>query len=125
MSRLADRHCVPCRGGVAPLTAAQLLPYAEQLPDWKIVEEHHIAKTFLFPDFKQALDFVDRIGAVAESEAHHPDLCLCWGKVDVQIFTHKIRGLTESDFVLAAKIDELFFTKTACSAAEQAPVLLS
>ena len=91
------------------MTGEKLLPYAQELPDWKIVEEHHVAKTFLFPDFKQALDFVDRVGAVAESEGHHPDVCLSWGKVDVQIYTHKIRGLSESDFVLAAKIDELFF----------------
>jgi 4a-hydroxytetrahydrobiopterin dehydratase len=111
MSRLAEKHCVSCRGGVPPLTGEQLLPYAEELPEWKILEEHHIAKTFLFPDFKQALDFVDRIGAVAESEGHHPDLCLSWRKVEVQVYTHKVRGLTESDFVLAAKIDELYFAR--------------
>jgi len=108
---LAEKHCVSCRGGAQPLTGGELLPFAEELPDWKIIEEHHIAKTFLFPAFKHALDFVDRIGAVAESEGHHPDLCLSWGKVDVQIFTHKIRGLTESDFVLAAKIDELYLAR--------------
>ncbi len=73
-----------------------------------MIEEHHIAKTFVFPDFKSGLDFVNRAGAVAEEEGHHPDLCLAWGKVDVKIFTHKVRALTESDFVLAAKIDRLF-----------------
>ncbi|HEV2447557.1 MAG TPA: 4a-hydroxytetrahydrobiopterin dehydratase, partial [Candidatus Sulfopaludibacter sp.] len=78
-------------------------------PDWRIVEEHHIAKSFAFRDFKTGLDFVNRVGAMAEEEGHHPDLCLEWGKVDVKIYTHKIRGLTESDFVLAAKIDQLFF----------------
>jgi 4a-hydroxytetrahydrobiopterin dehydratase len=108
MTKLAEKHCVPCRGGIPPLHGAELIPYAEQLPDWKIVEEHHLAKSFPFPDFKSALDFVNRIGAVAEQEGHHPDLGLAWGKVDVQIFTHKIKGLTESDFVLAAKIDEVF-----------------
>ena len=72
-----------------------------------MIEEHHIAKTFLFPDFKSALEFANRIGSIAEQEGHHPDLCVSWGKVDVQIYTHKIRGLTESDFILAAKIDEL------------------
>lgn len=86
----------------------ELIPYAQQLPDWKIVEEHHLAKSFLFPDFKTALHFVNRMGAVAEEEGHHPDLCLAWGKVDVQIYTHKIRGLTESDFVLAAKVDQIY-----------------
>jgi 4a-hydroxytetrahydrobiopterin dehydratase len=108
MTKLAEQHCVPCRGGVPPLKGEQLMPFAEQLADWKIVEEHHVAKSFPFPDFKTALDFVNRVGAVAEAEGHHPDLCLAWGKVDVQIYTHKIRGLTESDFVLAAKIDQLY-----------------
>ena len=108
MSKLAEKHCVPCRGGVPPLHAEQLIPYAEQLPDWKIVEEHHITKSFAFPDFKTGLDFVNQVGAVAEAEGHHPDLCLAWGKVDVQIYTHKIRGLTESDFVLAAKVDQMY-----------------
>jgi 4a-hydroxytetrahydrobiopterin dehydratase len=110
MTKLVEQHCVPCRGGVPPLNGAELVPYAEQLPDWKIVEEHHVAKSFLFADFKTGLDFVNRVGAVAEQEGHHPDLCLAWGKVDVQIYTHKIRGLTQSDFVLAAKIDQVYFT---------------
>ena len=106
MSKFAEQHCVPCRGGVPPLQGEALIPYKEQLPGWKIVEEHHISKSFLFPDFKTALDFVNRVGAVAEQEGHHPDLCLAWGKVDAQIYTHKIRGLTGSDFILAAKIDK-------------------
>ena len=109
MSSLADQHCVPCRGGVPPLKGEQLIPFAEQLPDWKIIEEHYVAKTFPFPDFKTGLDFVNRVGQLAEQEGHHPDLCLAWGKVDVQIYTHKIKGLTESDFVLAAKIDQEYF----------------
>jgi 4a-hydroxytetrahydrobiopterin dehydratase len=109
MNKLAEQHCVPCRGGVPPLQGEALIPFAQQLPDWKIVEEHHVAKSFLFPDFKAALDFVNRVGAVAEQEGHHPDLCLAWGKVDVQVYTHKIRGLSESDFILAAKIDEVYF----------------
>jgi len=109
MSKLAEQHCVSCRGGVPPLRGEALIPYAQQLPDWKIVEEHHVSKSFLFPDFKAALEFVNRVGAVAEQEGHHPDLCLGWGKVEVQVYTHKIRGLTESDFILAAKIDEVYF----------------
>jgi 4a-hydroxytetrahydrobiopterin dehydratase len=111
MNNLATKHCIPCRGGVPPLVGEALLPYAQQLLDWKIVEEHHIAKSFLFADFKTALDFVNRVGAIAEQEGHHPDLALSWGKVDVQIYTHKIRGLTESDFILAAKIDEVYFSE--------------
>ena len=108
MTKLADKHCVPCRGGVPPLKGEQLTPYAEQLPDWKIIEEHHISKSFPFRDFKTGLDFVNRVSAVAEEEGHHPDLCLAWGKVEIKIYTHKVRGLTENDFVLAAKIEELY-----------------
>jgi len=108
VSDLAGKHCVPCRGGAPRLAGEALIPFAQQLPDWKIVQEHHIAKSFLFPDFKTELDFVNRVGAVAEQEGHHPDLCLAWGKVDVEIYTHKIKGLTESDFILAAKTDEVY-----------------
>jgi 4a-hydroxytetrahydrobiopterin dehydratase len=82
-----------------------------QLPDWKVVAEHHLTKTFVFPDFKTALTFVNRAGGVAEAEGHHPDLALSWGRVDVKTYTHKIDGLTESDFILAAKIDQEFFRK--------------
>ena len=105
-SSLADKHCAPCRVGVPPLKGDQLRQYAEQLPGWKVIDEHHIVKTFLFPDFKQALDFVNRAGAVAEAEGHHPDILLTWGKAEVKTYTHKIDGLTESDFILAAKIDK-------------------
>ena len=108
MSELAKRHCTPCRKGVAALSGEALEQFERGLPFWKVVEEHHLEKSFLFGDFVTALDFVVRIGQVAEQEGHHPDLCLSWGKVDVKIFTHKIRGLSENDFILAAKIDELF-----------------
>ena len=107
MSSLADKKCVPCRGGVPPLAGEELRRLSDQLPDWKVVEQHHLQKTFLFPDFRTALDFVNQIGELAEEQGHHPDLGLSWGQVDVKIFTHKIRGLTESDFILAAKIDRL------------------
>ena len=109
MSSLADRHCVPCRGGVPPLKGEALRQLSAQLSFWKVIEEHYLAKTFLFPDFKTALNFVNRTGEVAEQEGHHPDLCLSWGRVDVKIYTHKIDGLSESDFILAAKIDRVFF----------------
>lgn len=108
---LADKHCVPCRGGVPPLRGEELRRYAAQLPDWKVVDEHHLTKTFLFADFKKALDFVNRVAAVAEEEGHHPDLTLTWGRVDAKTYTHKIDGLTESDFILAAKIDQQYFKK--------------
>ncbi len=111
MSELAKKHCVPCRGGVPPLQGEELRKLAAQVAEWKVIDEHHITKSYLFPDFKTALDFVNRVGAVAEEEGHHPDLTLTWGKVDVKTYTHKIDGLTESDFILAAKIDELYFKK--------------
>ena len=111
MSDLAAKHCVPCRGGVPPLKGAELQKLAAQVSDWKVVDQHHINKTFQFPDFKTALDFVNRVGAVAEEEGHHPDVCLSWGRVDVKTYTHKIDGLTESDFILAAKVDQLYFQK--------------
>ena len=106
-SNLADKHCVPCRGGVPPLKGEALRQYADQLSGWKAIDEHHITKTFLFPDFKQALDFVNRAGAVAEQEGHHPDILLAWGKVGITSWTHTVDGLTESDFIIAAKIDRL------------------
>jgi len=87
------------------LKGAALAELQSQLQGWQVVEDHHLARSFAFPDFQTALQFVNRVGAVAEREGHHPDLHLSWGRVDVTIWTHKIGGLTESDFVLAAKID--------------------
>jgi 4a-hydroxytetrahydrobiopterin dehydratase len=104
---LAEKHCVPCRGGVPPLEGPDLDRFAQQVPDWQVARGHHLVRTFLFPDFLKALEFVNRVGAVAEREGHHPDLYLSWGKVDVHIWTHKIDGLTESDFILAARIDRI------------------
>lgn len=107
MSDLATRTCVPCKGGVPPLKGGDLKELSCQLSGWKVVDEHHITRTFDFPDFCSALDFVIKIGEIAEQEGHHPDILLRWGKVTVTIWTHKIDGLTESDFILGAKIDEI------------------
>lgn len=104
---LASRSCVPCRGGVPPLQGEQLLSLGRQVAGWEIVAEHHLRKVFEFPDFRTALDFVDRVGALAESEGHHPDILLAWGKVEITLWTHAVGGLTESDFIMAAKIDRL------------------
>ncbi len=104
---LASKACVPCRGGVPALKGEALGALSRQLPAWRVVAEHHLERVFPFPDFKSALAFTNRVGALAEEQGHHPDLALSWGKVGVTIFTHKIDGLTESDFVLAAKIDRL------------------
>ena len=103
---LADKTCVPCRGGVPPLTADEIRPLVAQVDHWKVVNNHHIEKDFKFPDFKTALQFTVRIGVIAEEQKHHPDIYLAWGKVQVKIWTHKIDGLTESDFILAARIDD-------------------
>lgn len=104
---LANKKCVPCAEGAQRLWGFQLQHYARQLPAWAVVDEHHLKRTFAFPDFAAALAFVNRVGALAEAEGHHPDLALSWGKVVATIWTHKVDGLTEADFVLAAKIDRL------------------
>jgi 4a-hydroxytetrahydrobiopterin dehydratase len=99
--------CVPCQGGVPPLETHKINELLGQLSGWSVEKGHHLTKTYSLPDFIQALDLVNRIGAVAEEQGHHPDIYLTWGKVRVDIWTHKIDGLTESDFILAAKIDRL------------------
>ena len=107
MSELSARQCVPCRGGVPALTADEITPLLTQLNGWEVVNEHHLKKGYRFADFKEALAFVNRVGNLAEEQGHHPDICFGWGSVEITIWTHKIDGLTESDFILAAKIDEL------------------
>ena len=107
MERLADKKCIPCRGGLPPLDEDGIRPLREQLPEWEVVDSHHIHRTFPTGDFAAALELANRIGALAEDQWHHPDLHVAWGKVGVEIWTHKIDGLTESDFILAARIDEL------------------
>jgi|SRR5215831_7658870 len=105
--QLADKHCIPCRGGVPALKGKELETLQKNTPLWSVVDEHHLHREFRFPDFKQGLEFVNRVGAIAEEEGHHPDILLAWGKVGVTTWTHKIDGLTESDFILAAKIDRV------------------
>lgn len=107
MSDLANKTCVPCRGGISPLGGEELESLARQVPDWTVVDGHHLEKEFRFSNFRGALDFVNRVGDLAEEQGHHPDIRLSWDRVGVEIFTHKIDGLTESDFILAAKVDAL------------------
>ncbi|MEL6184128.1 MAG: 4a-hydroxytetrahydrobiopterin dehydratase [Myxococcota bacterium] len=108
MSDLADRECIPCQGGVAPLKGDELRNLLSSLGEgWSIVDEHHLSRTYTFPDFMQALGFVNRVGALAEEIGHHPDIYFTWGRARLEIFTHKIDGLAEADFVLAAKCDRL------------------
>jgi len=107
MSELADRQCVPCRGGVPPLAGDEIERLQSQLDGWQVVNEHHLRKEYKLKDFKEAQALVNRIGDVAEQQGHHPDICYGWGRAEITIWTHKIDGLTESDFILAAKIDAL------------------
>ena len=106
MNDLAKKTCIPCRGGVPPLKGTQLADLQEKLKnDWKIIIEHHLEKEYSFINFKEALEFTIKVGELAENQDHHPDIFLTWGKVKVTIWTHKIDGLTESDFIFAAKTD--------------------
>jgi len=108
MTDLASRECVPCRGGVPPLDGDELAQlYAELANDWQVVEAHHLDKTYKFSNFVEALGFANRVGALAEEVNHHPEIRLSWGWVRLIIYTHKIDGLTESDFIWAAKADSL------------------
>jgi 4a-hydroxytetrahydrobiopterin dehydratase len=105
---LAQKKCIPCAGGLPPVKGEELATLLEQLDDgWRVVEEHHLEKEFEFKNFREALAFTNKVGELAEEQNHHPDIYLAWGKVRVTIWTHKIDGLTESDFVLAAKIEQL------------------
>jgi len=108
MTDLASKQCVPCRGGVPPLKGTELRALQDQLGNgWMVVDEHHLEKEYRFKDFREALDFTVRVGELAEEQGHHPDVYLAWGKVRLTVWTHKIDGLTESDFILSAKADGL------------------
>ena len=108
MSDLANKECIPCKGGVSPLTGRELSELLDKMGrGWRVVDEHHLEKEYRFKDFRTALTFTNRIGELAEAQGHHPEIYLSWGKVRLAIWTHKINGLTESDFILAAKADIL------------------
>lgn len=109
---LASLKCVPCQGGVPPLKGEEIQDFYKDLRNgWEVVEEHHLKKRFKFPDFKGALGFVNKVGEQAEEIGHHPEITFGWGFVDIQIYTHKIDGLHESDFIFAAKTDRLFSSR--------------
>ena len=106
---LADNKCVPCRGGVSPLESARIQDLLKEVGSgWQLNQAGHLERLYTFKDFAQALDFVNKVGSVAEAEGHHPDLYLAWGKCKVELWTHKINGLTDSDFYMAAKTDREF-----------------
>ena len=105
---LTQKTCVPCEGGVDALKGYALDEYVDQIrANWRVVDEHHLVAEFLFENFALALDFTNQVGRIAEGEGHHPDIYLSWGRVEVKIWTHAIGGLSENDFILAAKIDQL------------------
>ena len=107
-NELADRICTPCRGGVPPMTSHEAKQYLEQTHGWALLSAGtRLERTFKFANFKDALEFVDKVGAVAEREGHHPDIRFGWGYCTVELYTHKIKGLHQNDFIMAAKIDEL------------------
>ena len=108
MSDLGSKDCVPCKGGVPPLKGGDLEKLSKEIAgDWKIVDEHHLEREFTFNDFREALTYTNLVGEMAEEQGHHPDIYLAWGKVKIVVWTHKIDGLTESDFIFAAKSDKL------------------
>jgi 4a-hydroxytetrahydrobiopterin dehydratase len=108
MSDLASRECVPCKGGVPPLAGEELRDLESRLGNgWEVIDEHHLEKEYKFDNFVAALAFTNRVGELAEGVNHHPNIFLTWGKVRLEVWTHKIDGLTESDFVWAAKADQL------------------
>lgn len=111
MEKLKNLKCVPCRGDEPPVTQNEVEELHSQVPDWD-VEEHNnvkrLVKIFKFKNFKEALDFTSKVGRIAEEEGHHPVIVTQWGKVQVSWWTHKIKGLHQNDFIMAAKTDELY-----------------
>ena len=105
---LTEKTCVPCRGGVPPLTPDEAADYQDQVLEWTITEgSTRIERDFKFANFAKAMSFVTRVGDLAESEGHHPDITFGWGYAHIVLYTHKIKGLHENDFIMAAKIDRL------------------
>ena len=111
-NQLAKSKCVPCQGGVDPLSGQVVCSLTNHISsDWQVIDDHHLEKEFKFKDFQQALNFVNSVGQLAELQGHHPDIYLSWGKVKLTLWTHKINGLHKNDFILAAKVDELLLDK--------------
>jgi 4a-hydroxytetrahydrobiopterin dehydratase len=105
---LSAKSCVPCKGGIPPLDPSSIRDLLARLGSgWTCIDNHHLEKEFRFKNFSEALAFTNRVGQIAEEQGHHPDIYLAWGRVKIQIWTHKIDGLTESDFIFAAKVSTL------------------
>jgi len=111
MTDLKDLKCVPCRGGEPPLSDFEISVLKPQVPDWKVYQVdgiNRLERVFTFKNFAQAIAFTDQVGALAEAEDHHPAILTEWGRVTVTWWTHKIKGLHQNDFIMAAKTDELY-----------------
>ncbi len=108
---LANKKCVPCEGNIPPFNVDEIHKYLKKIDDWQVLEDkidgYHLIKSFKFDNFLESQEFINKVGKIAESEGHHPDLWFGWGYARIKIFTHAIKGLAESDFILAAKIDQI------------------
>lgn len=108
MSELTQKKCIPCEVGGPALSRTEAEVLLKQIPEWQLNDSAtEVERTFVFPDFKTAMGFADKVGAIAEEEGHHPDLHISWGKVRIELSTHAVKGLSENDFILAAKVDAL------------------
>ena len=112
MTDLHQKNCIPCRGGISPFVISEIHKYLKKVDGWDVKkndEVYFLEKNFKFKNFSESLKFINEIGNIAEAEGHHPDIIFGWGYAKIKIFTHKIKGLVESDFILAAKIDKIKF----------------
>ena len=111
MNDLHQKNCIPCKGGVLPFDISEIHKYLKKVDGWDVKknnnEYYYLEKNFTFKNFLESQKFVNKVGNIAESQAHHPDIIFGWGYAKIKIFTHKIKGLVESDFILAAKIDKI------------------
>ena len=108
MTELIKKKCVPCEEGTPPLKGEEVKKLLSQIETgWKSVNDHHLEKEYKFPNFAKALEFVNKVGAIAEQEGHHPNIDFTWGKAKITLYTHDVDGLSENDFILAAKIDHI------------------
>jgi 4a-hydroxytetrahydrobiopterin dehydratase len=114
---LADQTCIPCKGGIPPLTHEQIVPLEAQLDGWTVENDKKLTRTYRFKNFAEAIAYANRVAAIAEEQGHHPDLYVRWGAVTVEVWTHKIDGLTESDFYFAAKCDRAYAQDRAAAGA--------
>ncbi len=105
---LAEKHCVPCRGGIPPLSPEEYAPLLSQTPGWQVEDGRRLVRSFKFKNFRQAMAFANQVAELAEAEGHHPDLHVRWGEVRVYFWTHKIGGLHENDFIMAARVDRIY-----------------